>query len=58
VVYGDPAVHPQSEEYWGNVNPIGPRWCYDEGMRCVETPFFDYRHQHRVAIKVARIFNL
>jgi UDP-glucuronate decarboxylase len=56
-VYGDPAVHPQTEEYWGNVNPIGPRSCYDEGKRCAETLFFDYRRQHRVAIKVARIFN-
>jgi UDP-glucuronate decarboxylase len=56
-IYGDPAVHPQPEEYWGNVNPIGPRSCYDEGKRCAETLFFDYRRQHRVAIKVARIFN-
>ena len=56
-VYGDPAVHPQPEEYWGNVNPIGPRSCYDEGKRCAETLFFDYWRQHRVAIKVARIFN-
>jgi UDP-glucuronate decarboxylase len=56
-VYGDPTVHPQVEEYWGNVNPIGPRSCYDEGKRCAETLFFDYRRQHRVAIKVARIFN-
>ncbi len=56
-VYGDPAVHPQPEEYWGNVNPIGPRSCYDEGKRCAETLFFDYRRQHRVRIKVARIFN-
>jgi len=56
-VYGDPAVHPQSEEYWGNVNPIGLRSCYDEGKRCAETLFFDYRRQHRIRIKVARIFN-
>jgi len=56
-VYGDPAVHPQTEEYWGNVNPIGPRSCYDEGKRCAETLFFDYRRQHGVPIKVARIFN-
>jgi UDP-glucuronate decarboxylase len=56
-VYGDPAVHPQPEQYWGNVNPIGPRSCYDEGKRCAETLFFDYRRQHRVGIKVARIFN-
>jgi UDP-glucuronate decarboxylase len=56
-VYGDPAVHPQPEEYWGNVNPIGPRSCYDEGKRAAETLFFDYRRQHDVAIKVARIFN-
>jgi UDP-glucuronate decarboxylase len=56
-VYGDPAVHPQPEEYWGNVNPIGPRSCYDEGKRCAETLFFDYWRQHRVRIKVARIFN-
>ena len=56
-VYGDPAVHPQSEDYWGNVNPIGPRACYDEGKRCVETLFFDYHRQHRIEIKVARIFN-
>jgi UDP-glucuronate decarboxylase len=56
-VYGDPSVHPQKEEYWGNVNPIGPRACYDEGKRCAETLFFDYRRQHRLAIKVARIFN-
>jgi UDP-glucuronate decarboxylase len=56
-VYGDPAVHPQPEEYWGNVNPIGPRSCYDEGKRCAETLFFDYYRQHRLAIKVARIFN-
>ena len=56
-VYGDPAVHPQDETYWGNVNPIGPRSCYDEGKRCAETLFFDYWRQHRIAIKVARIFN-
>jgi UDP-glucuronate decarboxylase len=56
-VYGDPSVHPQVEGYWGNVNPIGPRACYDEGKRCAETLFFDYHRQHRLAIKVARIFN-
>jgi UDP-glucuronate decarboxylase len=56
-VYGDPAVHPQDEEYWGHVNPIGPRSCYDEGKRCAETLFFDYRRQHGLSIKVARIFN-
>jgi UDP-glucuronate decarboxylase len=56
-VYGDPAVHPQTEEYWGNVNPVGPRSCYDEGKRCAETLFFDYHRQHRLTIKVARIFN-
>jgi len=56
-VYGDPDVHPQTEEYRGNVNPIGPRACYDEGKRCAETLFFDYYRQHRVPIKVARIFN-
>lgn len=56
-VYGDPAVHPQPEEYWGNVNPIGSRSCYDEGKRCAETLFFDYMRQHRLQIKVARIFN-
>jgi UDP-glucuronate decarboxylase len=56
-VYGDPAVHPQTEEYWGNVNPIGPRSCYDEGKRCAETLFFDYFRQHRLPIKVARIFH-
>ena len=56
-VYGDPTVHPQKETYWGNVNPIGPRSCYDEGKRCAETLFFDYRRQHRLGIKVARIFN-
>ena len=55
--YGDPAVHPQPETYWGNVNPIGPRSCYDEGKRCAETLFFDYHRQHGLAIKVARIFN-
>ncbi|KEO54710.1 UDP-glucuronic acid decarboxylase family protein [Thioclava pacifica] len=56
-VYGDPSVHPQPEEYWGNVNPIGPRSCYDEGKRCAETLFFDYHRQHDLDIKVARIFN-
>jgi UDP-glucuronate decarboxylase len=56
-VYGDPAMHPQREDYWGNVNPIGPRSCYDEGKRCAETLFFDYHRQHRLQIKVARIFN-
>lgn len=56
-VYGDPTIHPQSESYWGNVNPIGPRSCYDEGKRCAETLFFDYYRQHRLRIKVARIFN-
>src|ERR1700759_3815728 len=56
-VYGDPAMHPQREEYWGNVNPIGPRSCYDEGKRCAETLFFDYWRQHKLRIKVARIFN-
>jgi UDP-glucuronate decarboxylase len=56
-VYGDPAVHPQHESYWGNVNPIGPRACYDEGKRCAETLFFDYRRQHDLPIKVARVFN-
>jgi UDP-glucuronate decarboxylase len=56
-VYGDPAVHPQAESYWGNVNPIGPRSCYDEGKRCAETLFFDYHRQHNLRIKVARIFN-
>jgi UDP-glucuronate decarboxylase len=56
-VYGDPTVHPQTEEYWGNVNPIGIRSCYDEGKRCAETLFFDYHRQHRMRIKVARIFN-
>jgi len=56
-VYGDPTVHPQPEEYWGNVNPIGFRSCYDEGKRCAETLFFDYHRQHKLRIKVARIFN-
>ena len=56
-VYGDPAVHPQPESYWGHVNTIGPRSCYDEGKRCAETLFFDYRRQHKLSIKVARIFN-
>jgi len=56
-VYGDPKIHPQTEEYWGNVNPIGPRSCYDEGKRCAETLFFDYWNQYQVSIKVARIFN-
>ncbi len=56
-VYGDPVVHPQPESYWGNVNPIGPRSCYDEGKRCAETLFFDYHRQHGLRIKVARIFN-
>jgi len=56
-IYGDPIVHPQTEDYWGNVNPIGVRSCYDEGKRCAETLFFDYHRQHRVGIKVARIFN-
>jgi UDP-glucuronate decarboxylase len=56
-VYGDPNVHPQAETYWGNVNPIGPRSCYDEGKRCAETLFFDYRRQHNLSIKVMRIFN-
>jgi UDP-glucuronate decarboxylase len=56
-VYGDPVVHPQTEDYWGNVNPIGPRSCYDEGKRCAETLFFDYYRQHNLPIKVARIFN-
>ena len=55
--YGDPMIHPQPEDYWGNVNPIGPRSCYDEGKRCAETLFFDYRRQHDLDIKVARIFN-
>jgi len=56
-VYGDPTVHPQQESYWGNVNPIGIRSCYDEGKRCAETLFFDYHRQHQLRIKVARIFN-
>jgi UDP-glucuronate decarboxylase len=56
-VYGDPAVHPQVESYWGNVNPIGPRACYDEGKRCAETLFFDYHRQHNLPIRVVRIFN-
>jgi UDP-glucuronate decarboxylase len=56
-VYGDPSVHPQPESYWGNVNPIGPRACYDEGKRCAETLFFDYHRQHGLPIKVMRIFN-
>jgi UDP-glucuronate decarboxylase len=56
-IYGDPIVHPQHESYWGNVNPIGPRSCYDEGKRCAETLFFDYHRQHKLKIKVARIFN-
>ncbi len=56
-IYGDPDIHPQTEEYWGNVNPIGLRSCYDEAKRCSETLFFDYRRQHNLAIKVVRIFN-
>ena len=56
-VYGNPKVHPQTEDYWGNVNPVGPRACYDEGKRCAETLFFDYHKQHGLEIKVARIFN-
>ncbi|MEO0793433.1 MAG: GDP-mannose 4,6-dehydratase, partial [Pseudomonadota bacterium] len=56
-VYGDPVEHPQTEAYWGNVNPIGARACYDEGKRCAETLFFDYRRQHNLNIKVVRIFN-
>ena len=56
-VYGDPTVHPQNEDYWGNVNPIGPRACYDEGKRAAETLFFDYRRQHDMPIKVVRLFN-
>lgn len=56
-VYGDPEIHPQTEDYWGNVNPIGPRSCYDEGKRCAETLFFDYHRQHGLEVKVARIFN-
>jgi UDP-glucuronate decarboxylase len=56
-VYGDPSVHPQTEDYWGHVNPIGTRSCYDEGKRCAETLFFDYHRQHKLPIKVMRIFN-
>ena len=56
-IYGDPEIHPQKEDYWGRVNPIGPRYCYDEGKRCAETLFFDYWRQHQMPIKVARIFN-
>ena len=56
-VYGDPQIHPQTEDYWGHVNPIGFRSCYDEGKRCAETLFFDYHRQHKLRIKVARIFN-
>jgi len=56
-IYGDPSMHPQTEKYWGNVNPIGPRSCYDEGKRCAETLFFDYHRQHKLDIKVVRIFN-
>ncbi|MFO7728152.1 MAG: UDP-glucuronic acid decarboxylase family protein, partial [Desulfonatronovibrio sp.] len=56
-VYGDPEIHPQVENYWGNVNPIGPRSCYDEGKRCAETLFFDYRRKHGLDIRVGRIFN-
>ena len=56
-IYGDPAIHPQPESYWGHVNPIGPRSCYDEGKRCAETLFFDYYRQHAMPVKVARIFN-
>ena len=56
-VYGDPEIHPQTEDYWGRVNPIGPRSCYDEGKRCAETLFFDYWREHKLEIKVARIFN-
>jgi UDP-glucuronate decarboxylase len=56
-IYGNPAIHPQTEDYWGNVNPIGPRSCYDEGKRCAETLYFDYWRQHKLPIKVARIFN-
>jgi UDP-glucuronate decarboxylase len=56
-VYGDPSIHPQTEDYWGHVNPIGIRSCYDEGKRCAETLFFDYRRQHNLGVKVARIFN-
>ncbi|MDZ4178725.1 MAG: GDP-mannose 4,6-dehydratase, partial [Coriobacteriia bacterium] len=57
-VYGDPEVHPQPESYWGRVNPIGPRSCYDEGKRCAETLFFDYHRQYRLKIKVVRLFNV
>ncbi|WP_029896924.1 UDP-glucuronic acid decarboxylase family protein [Desulfohalovibrio reitneri] len=56
-VYGDPEIHPQTEDYWGNVNPLGPRACYDEGKRCAETLCMDYHRQHKVAVKIARIFN-
>ena len=56
-VYGDPHIHPQTEDYWGNVNPIGPRSCYDEGKRCAETLYFDYHRQHRLRIKGALIIN-
>src|SRR6202042_630197 len=56
-IYGDPSVHPQTEEYWGNVNPIGRRSCYDEGKRCAETLFFDYRRQHNLDTRLVRIFN-
>jgi UDP-glucuronate decarboxylase len=56
-IYGDPSVHPQTEDYWGNVNTVGPRSCYDEGKRCAETLFFDYHRQHGIKIKVIRIFN-
>ena len=56
-IYGDPEKHPQKESYWGNVNPVGPRSCYDEGKRCAETLFFDYYRQHKLEIKVVRIFN-
>lgn len=56
-IYGDPTIHPQPENYWGNVNPIGPRACYDEGKRCAETLFFDYHRQHKLDIKIIRIFN-
>ena len=56
-IYGDPEVHPQNEAYWGKVNPIGARSCYDEGKRCAETLFFDYHRQHGLTIKVGRIFN-
>ena len=56
-IYGDPEVHPQREDYWGHVNPIGLRSCYDEGKRCAETLFFDYHRQHQLEIRVVRIFN-